>query len=199
MAEAPTTRRRFPRWSTREVCAPGRSRRFPVIPTAGDETPEMWRAPGSGDLGCRAVTPDDLLAAYDDQLRTDAEMARAHEVVREGPLLWARLRPRRVRRPTATSAASTGRGARRRSSSGRSPTTATTPTSPRSSGSRAGTTCPADLGERLVAHGLVAEPVETVMIGEASLLAVDVPLAETRRGPRRRTPDPRAGPTWSTT
>ena len=26
--------------------------------------------------------------AYDEQLRTDAEMARAHEVVGEGPLLW---------------------------------------------------------------------------------------------------------------
>ena len=42
---------------------------------------------------------------------------------------------------------------------------------------------PVDLGERLVAHGLVAEPVETVMIGEASLLDVDVPLAETPEGP----------------
>ena len=35
------------------------------------------------------MTPDELRAAYDDQLRTDAEMARATEVVREGPLLWA--------------------------------------------------------------------------------------------------------------
>jgi ribosomal protein S18 acetylase RimI-like enzyme len=35
---------------------------------------------------------------------------------------------------------------------------------------------PADLGDRLVAHGFVAEPIETVMIGEASSLAVDVPL-----------------------
>ena len=33
---------------------------------------------------------------------------------------------------------------------------------------------PADLGERLEAHALVAEPVETVMIGEASALAVPV-------------------------
>lgn len=35
---------------------------------------------------------------------------------------------------------------------------------------------PADLGARLEAHGLVAEPEETVMMGEAALLAVDVPL-----------------------
>ena len=35
------------------------------------------------------MTADPLLTAYDDQLRTDAEMARAHEVVRDGPLLWA--------------------------------------------------------------------------------------------------------------
>ena len=36
-----------------------------------------------------AVTPDEFLTAYDDQLRTDAEMARAREVCREGPLLCA--------------------------------------------------------------------------------------------------------------
>ena len=35
------------------------------------------------------MTSDGLLAAYDEQLRTDAEMARAHEVVEAGPLLWA--------------------------------------------------------------------------------------------------------------
>jgi hypothetical protein len=36
---------------------------------------------------------------------------------------------------------------------------------------------PGDLGDRLVAHGLVAEPAETVMIGEASALAVPVEVA----------------------
>lgn len=35
---------------------------------------------------------------------------------------------------------------------------------------------PADLPERLVAHGLVAEERETVMLGEAALLALDLPL-----------------------
>ena len=35
------------------------------------------------------MTPDELLTAYDDQLRTEAEVVRAREVVREGPLLCA--------------------------------------------------------------------------------------------------------------
>jgi hypothetical protein len=34
------------------------------------------------------MTRDPLLAAYDDQLRTDAEMVGAHDVRRVGPLLW---------------------------------------------------------------------------------------------------------------
>jgi hypothetical protein len=54
---------------------------------------------------------------------------------------------------------------------------------------------PADLGERLLAHGLVPDPLETVMIGEATLLAVDVPLADTPAGPvvvRRIEPGPSA-------
>ncbi len=37
---------------------------------------------------------------------------------------------------------------------------------------------PSDLGRRLEAHGLVAEEPETVMIGEAAALAVDVPLPD---------------------
>jgi GNAT superfamily N-acetyltransferase len=37
---------------------------------------------------------------------------------------------------------------------------------------------PPDLGERLEAHGLVPEEVETVMVGEASALAVDVELPD---------------------
>lgn len=37
---------------------------------------------------------------------------------------------------------------------------------------------PTDLGRRLEAHGLVAEEPETVMLGEAAVLAADVPLPE---------------------
>jgi GNAT superfamily N-acetyltransferase len=121
-----------------------------------------------------AVTPDELRAAYDDQLRTDAEMAGATEVVRHGPLLWAvfghggfvsyrdldgadgedldALIDATVRHYRDDTEVASFEWKTR------------------------GHDLPADLGERLVAHGLVAEPVETVMIGEASLLAVDVPL-----------------------
>ena len=35
------------------------------------------------------MTPDELLTAYDDQLRTDAEVARATSVGRDGPVLRA--------------------------------------------------------------------------------------------------------------
>ena len=115
------------------------------------------------------MTPDELRAAYDDQLRTDAEMARATEVVREGPLLWAvfdhggfvsyrdlgglegealdELIDRTVRHFRDDTDVESFEWKSR------------------------GHDLPADLGERLEAHGLVAEPVETVMIGEASLLA----------------------------
>lgn len=128
-----------------------------------------------------AVTPDELLTAYDDQLRTDAEMARALDVVREGPLLWAvfdhggfvsyrdlagvegdaldDLIDRTVAHYRDDTEVSSFEWKSR------------------------GHDLPADLGERLLAHGLVAEPLETVMIGEAALLAVDVPLAETPDGP----------------
>ena len=37
---------------------------------------------------------------------------------------------------------------------------------------------PPDLDERLEAHGLVPDEVETVMVGEASHLAVDVELPD---------------------
>ena len=137
------------------------------------------------------MTTDDLLAAYDDQLRTDAEMARAHEVVREGPLLWGvfdhggfvsyrdlggvegEALDALIERTVAHYRDDTDVASFEWKSRGHD--------------------LPADLGERLVAHGLVAEPRETVMIGEATLLDVDVPLAETPEGPvvvRRLEPGP---------
>ena len=54
---------------------------------------------------------------------------------------------------------------------------------------------PADLGDRLVERGLVAEPLETVMVGEAAALAasVDVPGVTVRRvGEGRAGTDPHA-------
>ena len=127
------------------------------------------------------MTTDALLAAYDEQLRTDAEMARAREVVREGPLLWGvfdhggfvsyrdlgglegEALDALIERTVAHYRDDTDVAAFEWKSRGHDR--------------------PADLGERLVAHGFVAEPRETVMIGEASLLDVDVPLAETPEGP----------------
>ena len=140
-----------------------------------------------------AVTPDELLTAYDDQLRTDAEMARAREVTRIGPLLCAIFDhggfvsyhdlgglegdelDDLVERTVAHYRDDTDVASFEWKSRGHD--------------------LPADLGDRLVAHGFEAEPVETVMIGEASLLAVDVPLDETPEGPvvvRRIEPGPDA-------
>jgi GNAT superfamily N-acetyltransferase len=140
-----------------------------------------------------AVTPDELLTAYDDQLRTDAEMARAREVARIGPLLCAVFDhggfvsyhdlgglegdelDDLVEQAVAHYRDDTDVASFEWKSRGHD--------------------LPADLGDRLVAHGFEAEPAETVMIGEASLLAVDVPLDETPAGPvvvRRIEPGPDA-------
>ena len=127
------------------------------------------------------MTADELLIAYDDQLRTEAEMARALDVVRDGPLLCAvfdhggfvsyrdlggiegAALDDLIKRTVAHYRDDTEEASFEWKSRGHD--------------------LPADLGERLVAHGLVAEPTETVMIGEATLLAVEVPLADTPEGP----------------
>ncbi len=139
------------------------------------------------------MDPDQLLTAYDDQLRTDAEVARAIEVARDGPLLLAVFDhggfvsyrdlggldgdalDDLVERTVAHYRDDTDVDSFEWKSRGHD--------------------LPADLGDRLVAHGLVPEPVETVMIGEASLLAVDVPLSGAPEGPvvvRRIEPGPDA-------
>ena len=127
------------------------------------------------------MTHDELLTAYDDQLRTNAEVARAHEVERLGPLLCAVFDhggfvsyrdlggldgdhlDALVERVVAHYRDDTDVDSFEWKSRGHD--------------------LPADLGARLTAHGLAAEPVETVMIGEASSLAVDVPLEDTPEGP----------------
>lgn len=139
------------------------------------------------------MTPDELLTAYDEQLRTDAETARAREVVREGPLLRAIFDhggfvsyrdlggvegddlDALIERTIAHYRDDTDVESFEWKSRGHD--------------------LPPDLGDRLTTHGLVPEPVETVMIGEASLLAVDVPLDDTPAGPvvvRRILPGPDA-------
>lgn len=120
------------------------------------------------------MTPDELRAAYDDQLRTDSEMAGATEVVREGPLLWAVFEHGgfvSYRDLGGLDGSALDQLIDATIAHFRDDTDVTS-----FEWKSRGHDLPADLGDRLVAHGLVAEPVETVMIGEASLLAVDVPL-----------------------
>jgi GNAT superfamily N-acetyltransferase len=139
------------------------------------------------------VDPDALLAAYDDQLRTDSEMDRATDVVREGPVLWGVFDHGgfvSYRDLGGLEGAALDDLVARTIAHYRDDTDVAS-----FEWKTRGHDLPADLGERLVAHGLVPEPVETVMIGEASLLAVDVPLADTPDGPvlvRRIEPGPDA-------
>jgi GNAT superfamily N-acetyltransferase len=137
------------------------------------------------------MTTDALLAAYDEQLRTEAEMAGALEVRRDGPLLCAVFD-----HGGFVSYRDLGglEGEALDDLIGRTVAHYRDDTDVASFEWKSrGHDRPADLGERLVAHGLVAEPEETVMIGEASVLAVDVPLADTSQGPvvvRRLEPGP---------
>ena len=120
----------------------------------------------------------DLLEAYDRQLRREGEVGRATEVVELGPLLlatfdhggfvtYASLEGHDV--DTLVSGAIVHFRDRTEVASFEWKTR--------------GHDWPDDLGERLVAHALVAEPAETVMIGEASALAVpvEVPGVTVRR------------------
>jgi len=110
----------------------------------------------------------DLLEAYDRQLRREGEVGRANEVVELGPLLlatfdhggfvtYASLEGHDV--DTLVSGAIVHFRDRTEVASFEWKTR--------------GHDWPDDLGERLVAHALVAELAETVMIGEASALADD--------------------------
>ena len=122
------------------------------------------------------MTHSDLLQAYDDQLRREGEVGRAADVVHHGPLLWAvfdhggfvTYRDLGGLEGDALDRLIDDTVAHFRDD---------TEVSSFEWKSR-GHDLPVDLGDRLVARGLVAEPIETVMVGEASLLAVDVPLPE---------------------
>ena len=123
------------------------------------------------------MTTDELLTAYDDQLRTGRRgRPRRGGRARDGPLLWAVFDHGGFVTYRDLGGARGGRPRRRSSSETVAHYRDDTAVASFEWKSR-GHDLPADLGERLVAHGFAAEPVETVMIGEASLLAVDVPLA----------------------
>ncbi|MCU0283589.1 MAG: hypothetical protein MUD13_06775 [Candidatus Nanopelagicales bacterium] len=115
-----------------------------------------------------------LLEAYDAQLREEAEVARATTVVPHPPVLWATFGDGGM-----VTYRSLG-GLQGEALDGlieatvghfREATDVAT-----AEWKTRGHDAPADLGARLVAHGFVAEEVETVMVGPATELAVDVEL-----------------------
>lgn len=129
-----------------------------------------WRAVAFG-----GVTVD-LLAAYDDQLRLDGEMGGANHVVRHDPVLWALFEHGgfvSYRNLAGLEGEALDALIEETVAHYRDDTQVAT-----FEWKSRGHDQPLDLGERLIAHGLVAEPAETVMIGEASRLAVDVPLGD---------------------
>lgn len=120
--------------------------------------------------------PADLLTAYDDQLRERAEFDGAREVTRHGPLWWGifshggfcsyRDLAGAVGSDVDELVRATVSHFRDRTEVGQF------------EWKTRGHDAPADLPERLVAHGLVAEERETVMIGEATGLAVPVQVQD---------------------
>ncbi|MEZ5093275.1 GNAT family N-acetyltransferase [Nocardioides sp.] len=118
---------------------------------------------------------DDFLKAYDRQLRGEGEVGGAVRAERHGPLWWAEFDDGWGFVTYADAAAVPGAEV--------DALVAETVAHFRDATSverfewkTRGHDLPADLGERLVAHGLVADEEETVMIGEAAALAVAVEL-----------------------
>lgn len=120
------------------------------------------------------MTPDELLAAYDALLREEAEMAGALSWQRHGPVVWGRFHHGgfvSYRTLGGLEGQALDALIARTVAHFRDETDVAS-----FEWKTRGHDAPADLGERLEAHGLVPEDVETVMLGEASLLAGDVPL-----------------------
>ena len=116
-----------------------------------------------------------LLAAYDAQLRGDAEVQGAVSWDRSGPL-W-----RALFSDGGFVSYEIARGRRRRRRPDRRDRRRTSPAIPQVEEfewKTRGHDWPPDLDERLRAHGLEPDEVETVMVGEASHLAVDVELPD---------------------
>lgn len=118
--------------------------------------------------------PADLLRAYDAQLRRESELAGAHAVRVHDPLLWAEFSHGgfvTYRDLAGLEGGALDRLIEETVAHFRDDTGVST-----FEWKTRGHDLPADLGARLEAAGLVAEDVETVMIGEAGALAVDVSL-----------------------
>ncbi len=119
-------------------------------------------------------SPSALLAAYDAQLRTAAEVAHASSITRLGPL-WLATSPRggfvtyRDLGGIAGDALDELIAAAVRHF-------AADPTVTSCEWKTRGHDHPADLGRRLLEHGFLAEEIETVMIGRAAALVARVTL-----------------------
>jgi GNAT superfamily N-acetyltransferase len=116
----------------------------------------------------------ELLEAYDSQLREDAEVERAVSVQRHPPLVWAVFGDGGM--VTYRDLA----GARGKDLDALIDASLThfrdATDVRRAEWKTRGHDAPEDLGARLVAHGFVAEDVETVMVGPAAKLAIDVAI-----------------------
>ena len=117
----------------------------------------------------------DLLEAYDSQLREEGELGRATTRHRHGPVWWATFDGDRGFVTYRTLGGLEGEALDALIAETVAHFRDRTDV-PSFEWKTRGHDAPADLGPRLVAHGLAAEDVETVMIGEASALAVDVAL-----------------------
>ena len=115
-----------------------------------------------------------LLAAYDAQLRGAAEVAGSASWDRSGPLWRARFRTEGFVSYESLDGVADVDGLIAETVA----YFADDPAMTEFEWKTRGHDRPADLGERLEAHGLVPEELETVMVGEASALAVDVDLPE---------------------
>lgn len=120
------------------------------------------------------MTREQLLAVYDEQLRGEAEVASALTVQQHGPVHWAELDSGgfvTYRDLGGLEGDELDGLIRETVAHFRDDTTLS-----EFEWKTRGHDLPVDLGERLVAAGLEPEEVETVMIGEAARLAVEVAL-----------------------